>query len=151
MITAYCLFLWLMLTLSSICSAHVTRKWRVQESRRQILDFRYNSARIDGITRLFNDSLIVISNGHYWFLDKGELPRVHNVKGPISQLFPGFKQIDDIWTDPYNDISPQIYLASNASFYVHLFSYQMLIMTFFISDSQTRPKSSLSRIFRAIS
>lgn len=85
------------------------------ESKTQITDFRYNSARIDGITRLFNDTLIVISNDHYWILDKGQLPRIHNVKGHIRQLYPGFKKIDDIWADPYNDVSPQIYLVSNVS------------------------------------
>ncbi|KAJ6219307.1 hypothetical protein RDWZM_005119 [Blomia tropicalis] len=80
-----------------------------------ITDFRYNTAHIDGITRLFNNSLLVISNGHYWTLDRGELPRIDNVRGPISQLYDGFKNIDSIWTDPYNDLSEQVYLVSNTA------------------------------------
>lgn len=84
-----------------------------------ITDFRYNTARIDGITNLFNGSLIVISNGYYWVLDPrtGALPLPNNIKGNIGQLYPNFQQIDDIWTDPYNDISPQIYLVSNVRFF----------------------------------
>lgn len=84
-----------------------------------ITDFRYNTARIDGITNLFNGSLIVISNGYYWVLDPRtrDLPLPNNIKGNIGQLYPNFQQIDDIWTDPYNDISPQIYLVSNVSIF----------------------------------
>lgn len=81
----------------------------------QVTDFRYNTARIDAIGRLFNDSLIVISNDHYWLLDKGQLPRPQNVKGHIRQLYSGFDKIDALWVDPYNDVSPQIYIASNVS------------------------------------
>lgn len=104
------------LCLLSLAAAQPNRRWhqRHQGQTTQITDFRYKSARIDGITRLFNDSLIVISNGHYWLLANDELPRLYNVRGPISHLYSGMSRIDAIWTDPYNDISPQIYLASTS-------------------------------------
>lgn len=114
-------YLLLLVTLCclSLATAQPNRRWHQRQqgqTNTQITDFRYKSARIDGITRLFNDSLIVISNGHYWLLASDEMPRAYNVKGPISELYSGMAdQIDAIWTDPYNDISPQIYLVSNVS------------------------------------
>lgn len=115
-------YLLLLLLLVAVCSvslatAQPNRRWHQRQQGQastQITDFRYKSARIDGITRLFNDSLIVLSNGHYWLLASDEMPRAYNVKGPISQLYRGMgHQIDAIWTDPYNDVSPQIYLVAN--------------------------------------
>lgn len=85
------------------------------DRRTHITDFRYSSCRIDAITKLANDSLLVVSNGFYWLLDDGQLPYSYNVKGQVSQLYPGFKHVDTIWTDPYNDISEQIYLATMVS------------------------------------
>jgi len=107
----------LLVVTCALCASRPNRRWRPTEQRTTLPDFRYNSARVDGITRLFNDSLIVISNGHYWLLDRGELPRVRNVKGPITDLYSGLKSIDAIWTDPYNDVGQQIFLASNVSIF----------------------------------
>ncbi|KPM10583.1 hypothetical protein QR98_0091420 [Sarcoptes scabiei] len=83
--------------------------------REEITDFRYNSSRIDGITNLRNGSLIVISNNYYWILEPKQKPTINNVRGGIQNLWKDFTTIDDIWIDPYNEISPQLYIASNTA------------------------------------
>lgn len=84
-----------------------------QISNNAVLDFRYNSARIDAITRLPNDTLIVVSNGYYWVLNNKQLPRQYNVAGHVSQLYPKFRKVDALFTDPYNEMDPKIYIISH--------------------------------------
>ena len=80
-----------------------------------ITDFRYNSGRIDAITRLPNNTLLVVSNGYYWILNDRQTPRPYNVRGPVEQLFPKFRVIDAIFTDPINEVDPKIFIVSHVS------------------------------------
>lgn len=83
----------------------------LSDHKNHLLDFRYNSARIDAITKLPNDTLIVVSNGYYWVLREGQLPRSYNVRGKVSDLHPLFQRIDAIFTDPsYNEFDPKIFI-----------------------------------------
>ena len=80
-----------------------------------ITDFRYNSGRIDAITKLPNNTLIVVSNGYYWILNERQTPRPYNVVGQVSKLFPKFRIIDAIFTDPINEVDPKIFIVSHVS------------------------------------
>ncbi len=86
-----------------------------QSPNNAIPDFRYNSARIDAITKLPNDTLMVVSNGYYWVLNNKQLPRQFNVGGHVSDLYPKFKTLDALFTDPYNEMDPKIYMISNVN------------------------------------
>jgi len=86
-----------------------------QNPNNTIPDFRYNSARIDAITKLPNDTLIVVSNEYYWILNNKQLPRQSNVGGRVSDLYPKFKTLDALFTDPYNEMDPKIYMISNVN------------------------------------
>lgn len=86
-----------------------------ETSKFTIPDFRYNTARIDGITKLPNETLIIISNGYYWSLNDRHLPRISNVRGRVSTLYPKFKRVNAILTDPYNEMDPKVYLFSTVS------------------------------------
>ncbi|KAH7638967.1 hypothetical protein HUG17_3000 [Dermatophagoides farinae] len=115
MIRIICFLLLLIISGQSTLSVHSTKQLSSSSSSssfNDIIDFRFNTAHIDGITNLINDSLLIISNNYYWLLDQqNPLPLPFNVNGHIKQLYDGFEKIDTIWLDPYNDISPQIYLT----------------------------------------
>lgn len=93
-----------------------TRSLHYRKSGDEVIpDFRYNSARIDGITKLPNNTLIVISNDYYWVLKEGQLPREYNVGGRVNEFHPKFKIVDAIFTDPYNEYDPKTYIISHVS------------------------------------
>uniref|UniRef100_A0A6P6YGY3 Uncharacterized protein LOC113798200 n=1 Tax=Dermatophagoides pteronyssinus TaxID=6956 RepID=A0A6P6YGY3_DERPT len=99
-------------------STRHSKKTTSSNNNNDIIDFRYNTGRIDGIINFINGSLLIISNGYYWLLDyNNPLPSTYNVNGRVEQLYDGFDKIDAMWIDPYNDISPQIYLISNSPEY----------------------------------
>lgn len=107
---------WLCLLFLQLLSSAISRPQNKRSTSNAIIDFRYNSCRIDAITRLPNNTLFVVSNGHYWVLNDRQTPRPYNVAGRVSQLYPRFKTIDAIFTDPINEVDPKIFLVSHVSY-----------------------------------
>ena len=117
-----------------LVSFAISKRQIKRSTNNAIIDFRYNSCRIDAITRLPNNTLFVVSNGYYWVLNERQTPRPYNVAGRVSRLYPKFNTIDAIFTDPINEVDPKIFLVS------HVSSFTLSFCDLFLTNRYLSPK-----------